>query len=65
MVKKIINCSYGEVEVRNSVFDINGTDLVEGIEIKGDDIGLIEIYGYYHIDDMSNEEIENLIKDYQ
>ena len=31
---------YGTVEVRNAVFDLDGTTLQEGIEIKGDDIDL-------------------------
>lgn len=65
MATKIIESKYGEVEVRNAVFDVNGTDLVEGIEIKGDDIGLIEIYGYYDVEDMDKKQVEKLIKKYE
>ena len=44
------------------MFDADGTNLEEGIEIKGDEIGLIEVYGYHDIDEMTNEDVEVLIK---
>lgn len=59
---KTFNCSYGEVTVRTAMFDADGTNLEEGIEIKGDEIGLIEVYGYHDIDEMTNEDVEVLIK---
>ena len=45
------------------MIDSNGFDLTEGIEIEGDEIDVIEIYGYYDIDSLSVEEIEELIED--
>ena len=52
---------YGIVEIRNAMFDIDGTTLEEGIEIKGDKIGLIEIYGWMDIDELSSDKINKLI----
>jgi len=54
--------NYGEVSVRNVMFDIDGTNLEEGIEIKGDDIELTEIMGYYDVDDLDIEEVEELLE---
>jgi len=53
---------YGKVEIRNVMFDIDGTTLEEGVEIKGDEIGLIEIYGWMDIDELSSDKINKLIK---
>lgn len=63
METRIVETSYGEVELRNVMIDSNGFDLTEGIEIEGDEIDVIEIYGYYDIDSLSVEEIEELIED--
>jgi len=52
---------YGKVEIRNAMFDIDGTTLEEGVEIKGDEIGLIEIYGWMDIDELSSDKINKLI----
>lgn len=63
METRIVETSYGEVELRNVMIDIDGTNLTEGIEIEGDEIGIIDVYGYYDIDELSVEEIEELIED--
>ena len=53
---------YGQVTVRNSMIEIEGdSTLIEGIEIKGDDIGLIEILKYIDIEDLSIDDVEDLI----
>ena len=52
---------YGKVEVRNAMFDIDGTTLEEGVEIKGDEIGLIELYGWIDIDELSSDMVNALI----
>ena len=61
-IKIIETKDYGKVEVRTAMFDIDGTNLEEGIEIKGEEIGLIEIYGWEDISELSSEDINNLIK---
>jgi len=63
METRIVETSYSEVELRNVMIDIDGTNLTEGIEIEGDEIGIIDVYGYYDIDELSVEEIEELIED--
>ena len=53
---------YSQVTVRNTMIEIEGdSTLIEGIEIKGDDIGLIEILKYIDIEDLSIDEVEDLI----
>ena len=37
-MRKIETKDYGIVEIRNAMFDIDGTTLEEGVEIKGDEI---------------------------
>jgi hypothetical protein len=65
MERTINTPNYGTVTVRNAMFDIDGTTLEEGIEIKGENIELIEVCGYRDITDMDIDEIEQLIEDYQ
>jgi hypothetical protein len=61
MNKIIETKDYGKVEVRTAMFDIDGTSLEEGIEIKGEEMGLIEIYGWKDISELSSKDINNLI----
>ena len=60
----IITEKFGEVTVRNAMFDTDGTNLEEGIEIKGEEIGLVEIYGYHNVYylEEEEEEVEKLIE---
>lgn len=60
-MEKVFDTKYGEVTVRNAMFDTDGTNLDEGIELKGDEIGLMEVYGYRDIEDMTEEEVEIII----
>lgn len=60
-MSKIFNTDYGRVEVRPAMFDIDGTTLEEGIEIKGEGLGLIELHGYRDISDLVLEEVEDII----
>ena len=60
MASKKFVTDYGDVQVRNAMFDIDGTNLEEGIEVKGDGF-LLEIYGYRDIDDMSINDVELII----
>ena len=59
-MRKIETKDYGIVEIRNAMFDI-GHYLEEGIEIKGEEIGLIELYGWRDIDELSSDEVNELI----
>ena len=61
MSKIIETKDYGKVEIRNAMFDIDGTTLEEGVEIKGDKIGLIELYGWIDIDELSSDKVNELI----
>ena len=61
MSKIITTQDYGKVEIRNAVFDIDGTTLEEGIEIKGEEIGLIELYGWRDIEELSSDEVNEII----
>ena len=58
---KEFETQYGTVEVRNAMFDLDGTNLEEGIEISGDGI-LLENYGYRDVEEMSVEDVEDLIE---
>jgi hypothetical protein len=60
---KTFNTKYGIATLRFAMFDINGTDLVEGIEVKLDDVLIGEVYGFSfdQIEDMSISEVENFI----
>jgi hypothetical protein len=60
-MERTIDTKYGEVTVRNAMFDIDGTTLEEGIEIKNEDVGLIEIHGRYDIDELTQSDVEQLI----
>ncbi len=62
MIKIIETKYYGKVEIRNTMFDIDGTNLEEGVEIKGDEIGIIQLYGWRDIEELSYDEINELIK---
>tara|TARA_Y100000389_G_C17425008_1_gene499045 strand:- start:1248 stop:1634 length:387 start_codon:yes stop_codon:yes gene_type:complete len=61
MNKTVETKDYGTVEVRTAVFDLDGTTLQEGIEIKGDDIELTEIAGYYDVEDITSNEVNDLL----
>lgn len=63
MASKKFITDYGTVTVRNAMLeDDNGTDLYDGIEIKLPNGDCIESFGYQDIDDLSVEDIEELIE---
>jgi len=65
MTKEFITPHYGIIIVSNAMFeDKNGTDLYEGIELKDVEDNIIEIPGYWDIDEMTNEEVEDLLESY-
>ena len=63
-MKTLETKDYGVITIRPAMFDVDGTNLEEGVEIKGDFIGLIEVYGYFHIDDMEEKDVVLLIEKY-
>jgi hypothetical protein len=56
--------SIGEVIFRTAIIDVNGTDLVEGIELVLDGTLEREIFGYYihDFEEMTIEEVEEFLK---
>lgn len=59
----IFNTEYGEIEAKNVMFDIDGTNLEEGVEITtlSGDI-LLQLYEYINLNDLETKDIENLLK---
>lgn len=56
------NTKFGDVTVRNIMIDVDRTNLEEGILIKVDNVPEpIEIFGYHSLEDMSNEDVEELL----
>lgn len=59
-------CEYGDIEIKNVVFDLDGTNLEEGIEIsftdKDVEIPTIKIIGYIDLDEITADEVESLIE---
>jgi hypothetical protein len=64
MMRTFETKDYGKVEVRIAMFDIDGTNLEEGIEIKGDDIGLVELHGWRDISELSSKDVNKLLQSY-
>lgn len=61
MASKKVVTDYGDVQVRNAMIDIDGTNIEEGIELKGDGF-LIELVGYRDIDEITVDEVESIIE---
>jgi len=62
--KRFNHSEHGHVEVRTAMFDTNGTDLVEGVEIKfleDDSCPIIEIYGWLDIEELTTNKVGTLI----
>ena len=55
----------GEVTFRAAIFDTNGTDLVEGIEVLIDGTLEKELFWYslFYFEEMSLEEIEEFLRE--
>lgn len=55
--------NYGKVVVRSCMLELSdNTTMVDGIEVKGKKIGLLEVYEDIDIDELSLEDVENLIE---
>jgi len=58
-----IETKFGTVEITPAMFDVDGTTLIEGVEIRIDDNLELEMYGVhvYNFEDMTITEIEDLL----
>lgn len=62
MEKTFETNNYGSVTVRTAMLENNDkTTLSEGVEIKGDDIDLIELYYRLDVEELTSEDVEKLI----
>ena len=63
-MEKTFDTAFGEVTLRGAMIDINGTDLVSGVEIKLDGELIAEVLGasFYHVKDMTIEEVEEFVE---
>lgn len=63
-MQKTFDTAIGEVTLRGAMIDINGTDLVSGVEIKldGELIGEVLGVSFYQVEDMSTKEVEAFVK---
>jgi len=63
MAEKTYHTDYGDVIVRNAMFDTDGTNLEEGVEVKNPDNNvLVEIYGYKDVEEFTIDELEEIIE---
>ncbi len=55
---------YGDIQINTAVFDLDGTTMVNGIEIKLiDEDAIIEIYEEIIIDNLEVDDVEKLIEE--
>jgi len=59
------NTKFGEVEFSIAMFDLDGTNLEEGVEVRLDGELIKELYGsrVERFDEMSTEQIELFLKE--
>ena len=62
-MEKTFNTKYGEVSLRGAMIDTNGTDLVDGIEVKidGEFIGEILNETFNQVEDFTEKEVEEFL----
>ena len=63
MMEKTFETKYGSVSLRGAMIDVNGTDLVEGVEIKleGELVGEVLGRGFSDVEDMSVADVEEFV----
>jgi len=67
MSEKTFNTKFGEILLRKAVFDMDGTNLESGIEIKLDDELIAEVvdsYFDFEDEDTTIEEVEDFVEKY-
>lgn len=57
-------CQYGDVEIKNVMIDVDGTNLVDGVQItfEEDEFDTIEIVGHIDLDEIEADDVEKLIE---
>lgn len=62
-MEKTFETKYGSVSLRGAMIDVNGTDLVEGVEIKleGELVGEVLGRGFSDVEDMSVADVEEFV----
>jgi hypothetical protein len=64
-MQKTFETELGSIVVRNAMFeDENGTNLVEGIELKDESGNIVEVDGYRDIDEMTDDEVIGIFSKY-
>lgn len=65
-MQKTFDTAFGEVTLRSAMIDINGTDLLDAIEIKLDGILIGEVLNmtFGEVEDMAVEEVENFVEEH-
>lgn len=61
-MEKTFETKFGKVRLRNVMIDTNGTDLVDGIDVYLDDKWVKDRWGYFDLEEMTIEEVEELIE---
>jgi hypothetical protein len=63
-MERTLDTKYGQVTLRGAMLDVDGTNLIDGIEIKIDDMLIAEVYGktFSEVVDMTTLEVESLIE---
>lgn len=58
-------CQYGDVEIKNVMIDVDGTNLVDGVQItfEDDEFDTIEIVGHIDLNELEADDVEKLIED--
>jgi hypothetical protein len=56
----LVTDNFGEVQLRNIVMHCE-SDIIEGLEIKSDYFGIIEVPEHHEIHKLSPQEVDNLI----
>ena len=63
---RTLETKFGEITLRSAMFDIDGTNLEEGIEIKleGELIGEVIGGDIYEVEEMSTDDVEAFVMKY-
>jgi hypothetical protein len=63
-MEKTFSTKFGEISLRGAMIDVNGTDLVEGVEIKleGELVGEVLGRCFSEVEDMSIKQVEKFVE---
>jgi len=63
-MREIETENYGTVTLRSAIFEDEQGNPFDALEIEGEQVGYIEVEGWYDIDELEVEKIEELIERY-